>query len=160
MKRFYQSVLVVALVAAPGCAHQLKFTSFGEMTPGADRTVVTKYGALQKKKSPAPSKDEVRVYMKTLPPGVSMEGGTFEVSPDSQRTLIGTFEWHGAGLLPSEFEASGELAKVAKAAGGNEVVVLEAAINQGYLNSAEGIIILHEGGTTESPAAPDAPTSI
>ena len=160
MSRLYAALLTMAIFAAPGCAHQLEFTSFGEMKPGADRGVVDRYGDLQKKKAPSPSRDEVLVYMKTLPPGVSMEGGTFRVSPESTRTLIGSFEWRGAGLLPSELEASGELAKIAKAAGGNEVVVIDAFINQGYLNSAEGIILFEDRSPPETPVVPDPPKSI
>ena len=81
--------------------------------------------------------------MKTFPEGVTMEGSTIKVAPESSRVVVGAFEWRGVGVLPAAEEASGELAKIAKAAGGNELVVIEADIDRGYLRSAKGIVIAH-----------------
>jgi hypothetical protein len=113
-------MVFVALNWITGCAHDLKFKAFGEYRPDLEKKVRDTYGDTQRDQSPPVPRSEVRVYMGTLPPGVKHENGTISVLPNSERMVLGTFEWRGVGLLPKEGESGGELAKIAKAAGGNE----------------------------------------
>ena len=113
------------------------------MKPAFDRQVVDDYRAIAQTKSPGPANDAVIVFMKTLPPGLTMTGGAISVDVDSNRMVIGTFDWRGVGLLPSEDLAPSELAKIAQTAGGNELVILDATISRGYLTNAKGLVLLN-----------------
>jgi hypothetical protein len=134
---------IVAFTLVPGCAHDLKFKAFGEYRPDLERKVMDTYTATQKDQSTLVPRSEVRVYMGTFPPGVKYENGVISVLPESERIVIGTFEWMGGGHLPKDGESGGELAKIAKAAGGNELVLINIKNDRGYTRSAEGIVILY-----------------
>jgi hypothetical protein len=140
-------MLSLLVLLAIGCAHhELEFVSFGKTKPAFERQVVEGYSAIEKNKAPGPSSQEVSVYMKTLPPDVSVEGGTVSIAKGSPRIALGAFEWRGKGLLPNREMAGPELAKIAKSAGGNELVILDADIYGGYLSSARGIVLLNKKG--------------
>jgi len=139
-------IILLSLLAllSVGCHHKLEFTSFGQLNSTFDRQVVEGYRAIDKARASGPGPDEIVIYMKTFPPGVTMDGGTVSIAPDSTRRVIGTFRWVGDGILPGGDEMNSELGKIAEVAGGNEIVILDAYIDRGYLNWAEGLVVLHE----------------
>ncbi len=142
-------LLTIVFLLLSGCTHQLSYTQVGEIRPGGSARVVESYDDAKANESPEVNADDVKIYLQKFPPGVTMSGGAISVGPSSTRQVLGTFTWATGGLAPTEQESLVEFAKVAKAAGGNEVVLLKRTIDQGYVHAAEGVVFLNEA----APAA-------
>ncbi len=150
-----RSICVMGLVLAAGCAAttgNLKFKSFGTYRPELENKVVGDYEA---DKSEGPTEADVKVYSGTLPEGISVKDGVITATPESGRTVLGTFEWRQGVLAPPEKDGPREFGKIARAAGGNEVVLVDVVSDRGYLRSASGFIL-----KVASPAAAPASTQM
>ena len=138
---------------ATGCAHDLKFQSFGTYRPEFEQKVADGYHS---DKSMGPGESEVTVYSATFPAGIIVKDGVVTTAPDSERVVLGTFEWAQGLAAPAEKDAPREFGKIAIAAGGNEIVLMELKADRGYVRSARGVVIKY---TPAGKTAPEAGTT-
>lgn len=88
------SIVVIAVAVSTGCAslkaRPTQFTSFGEADPARDKSVITKFDALDER--PADERPEVKVLVDTIPEGIEVADNTIKVSEGAPYELVGKFE--------------------------------------------------------------------
>jgi hypothetical protein len=127
-----------------------EFTAHGTQALGERARIVNAYATAQH--APAPT-IELVVFASELPPGIRLDGGVIDVTPDAPYEVIGQYQLaYVLATAPMERDILDDLERLAFVTGG-DAVVIELQHDGLHVRGISGLVLHHRATVAPKPAA-------